>query len=392
MLVSPYTLSLYLIGKSMILRFSLYEPNNKSKSLQDYFNELNDWIIRSSGVPLQEQLVFFQLLSTLVNAGVSLLESFQLLKSQTKNVTLQAIIMDLKRDVGRGFTLANALRQHPSVFDNSTCAIIEAGENSGQLSELLKELVKQKERSSALQKKVKSAMMYPITVMSVMVLLGIVMIVVIVPKLEGLFDGAANLPLPTQIMIALSDFLIDKWYLLIAGILIIFGAYKKWQETTVGQIQLSNVLLKVPIIGTFIVEATLGRISRILGFLIASGVPIIGSLNIAADVAGNPIYKQRIEMAINDLRQGIEISENFSDDEELFPSMFVRMISIGEKTSSLGSIMNKMADYYDEAVERKIGTISKLMEPIIVLVMAVGAVFFILAIYLPIMQLNDAIG
>lgn len=368
------------------------EVNTSPKSLQEWFDKLNDWMIRASGVPLQEQLVFFQLLSTLINAGVSLLESLQLLTSQTKNVTLQTIIKDVKADIGKGFTLANAFRQHPSVFDNATCAIIEAGENSGKLSELLKELVKQKERSSSLQKKVKSAMMYPITVTGVMALLGVVMIVVIVPKLEGLFEGSENLPLPTRIMIALSDFLQARWYLLIAGLMGIFVAFKKWQSTLNGQMQLASIVLKIPVIGNFVVEATLGRISRILGFLIAAGVPIINSLAIAADVAGHPIYNQRILLAIEDLKRGIEVSENFSDDEELFPSMFVRMISIGEKTSSLGSIMDKMADYYDEAVERKIGTIAKLMEPIIVVVMAVGAVFFILAIYLPIMQLNDAIG
>ncbi|PID70518.1 hypothetical protein CSB37_02410 [bacterium DOLZORAL124_38_8] len=365
---------------------------NRPQSLKDWFDKINDWMIRASGVPLQEQLVFFQLLSTLVNAGVSLLESLQLLKSQTNNLTLKTIIDDVKNDIGRGYTLSNAFRQHPSVFDEATCAIVEAGENSGKLSELLKELVKQKERSSTLKKKVKSAMMYPVTVISVMILLGVVMIVVIVPKLEGLFQGADNLPLPTRIMIGMSDFLQNYWYLLIGGLVVLFLGFKQWQKTPSGQSQLSQIILKIPVIGNFVVESTLGRISRILGFLISAGVPIIGSLQIASDVAGNPIYKQRIQMAINDLKQGIEISENFSDDESLFPSMFVRMISIGEKTSSLGSIMNKMADYYDEAVERKIGTISKLMEPIIVLFMAVGAVFFILAIYLPIMKLNDTIG
>lgn len=369
------------------------ENVNKTKelSLLDLFNKVNEWMIDHSPVTFEEKLLFFQLLVTIVDAGVGVPESLRLLYKQMDNPAFKKVIKGIEKKMNGGESFADALTYYPDLFDEATCSIVRAGENSGKLTEVLKELVKQYERFNTIQKKAKGVMMYPVIVMGVMTLLLIVVMVVVVPKLEGIFGGADNLPLPTRMMIGMSDFFLNQWYLLLAGLGGVAGGVYAWLQSENGKIQLGQILLRLPVISDFLVQMVLSRVTRIMGFLISSGVPIIDSVLISADVSGNPVYRRKMLLAAEDLGRGIEISENFADDEKLFPSMLVRMMSIGEKTSSLGPILNKVADYYDEELERRVGLMSKLMEPIILVFMATGAVFLMLAIYLPILQMNDKV-
>ncbi|MCF7846960.1 MAG: type II secretion system F family protein [Candidatus Gracilibacteria bacterium] len=363
----------------------------KKGGLMDLYNELNQQVAELSPVSLKEKLIFFELFVATLNAGVPVAEALRMLETQSQNPKMQRVVRDMRHSIESGDSLAQALLNSDGVFDETTASIVAAGEKSGKLNDVMKELVRQYERMDSIQKKVKGVMTYPIIVVVVMILMVIVVMVAVVPKLVSVFEGAENLPLPTKILIAGSDFFRNQWglFLLILGIVV--GGVLLWKRSPAGKKQWSTFLLSIPIVGDFIQKAVLSRMTRIFSFLIYSGVPIIDGLRISAKVAGNPVYKRKILLAADDLTRGIEISENFSDDPKLFPPMLVKMISVGEKTASLGPVLEKIADFYDEDLERKIKMLSKLIEPFILLLMAGGAVFLILAIYLPILKMNDKV-
>ena len=373
------------------------EQNNKKQSssekltLKDVFDNLNKWVITHSPVPLSDKLLFFELFAAVVNAGIPISEALQLLQNQINNEHLKIIVKDIHRRIRDGESLAEAMFAQGDVFDDATCSIIHAGEKSGKLTEVLKELVSQYEQMSTIKKKVKSVMMYPIIIIVVMVLLSVVVLVFVVPKLLELFQDASNLPLPTRMLIAGNEMLTQHWLAIIVTVSVTLGSFFFWKSTKSGSYIWSDLMLSTPVIGDFIRRIVLSRFSRIFSFLISSGVPIIEGLKISAHATGNPVYQKKLLLTAKDLAKGIEISENFADDERLFPKMLVSMINIRKKTASLGPVLEKIADYYDEELNRKISTISKLMEPVILMIMAAGAVFLILAIYLPILQMNDKV-
>jgi type IV pilus assembly protein PilC len=233
--------------------------------------------------------------------------------------------------------------------------------------------------------------MYPVIVIVFMNLLTIVVLIFVVPKLEELFGGGENLPLPTRMLINGSDMVLNYWYFLIIGVFGGFFGFLYWKKSKVGSRQWSSIVIRTPIFGDILSKMILTRVSRIFGFLISAGVPVVESLKIASHIAENPVYQDKLLLAADDLTKGISIAENLSDDERLFPSMLVNMMAIGEKTASLDQVMGKAADFYNEELNRKIGAMSQMMEPIILSIIACGAVFMILAIYLPILQMNDQV-
>jgi len=367
------------------------EKSAKKITFTELFENLNNWVILHSPIPLADKLLFFELFAAVVNAGIPISEALQLLSDQIANEHLKLVITDIHKRIRSGESLAEAMFAQGDVFDDATCSIIHAGEKSGKLTEVLKELVAQYAQMSNIKKKVKAVMMYPMIIIVVMTLLSVVVLVFVVPKLLDLFGDAENLPLPTRMLISGNQMLTDHWLAIILVLSTLFGSFTFWKKTKSGSYIWSNMMLSAPVISSFIRRIVLSRFSRIFAFLISSGVPIIEGLKISAHATGNPVYQRKLLLTANDLAKGIEISENFSDDERLFPKMLVSMLSIGEKTASIGSVLDKLADYYDEELDRKISTISKLMEPVILIVMAIGAVFLILAIYLPILQMNDKV-
>lgn len=355
------------------------------------FNQIDEYLINMGGIKLDEKLLFFQLLASMIGAGLPIIDALNLLINQTTNKKFKRVIIDMREQIEKGESLASSMRNNDDVFDEATCSVVEAGEKSGKLNAILKELVAQYEQISGLSKKIKAIMMYPVIVIVFMNLLTIVVLVFVVPKLEELFGGAANLPLPTRILINGSDFVLSYWYFLLAGVIGGFGSFLYWKNTKAGSRQWSTLVIYTPIFGDILSKMILTRVSRIFGFLISAGVPVVESLKIASHIAENPVYQDKLLLAADDLTKGISIAENLSDDERLFPSMLVNMMAIGEKTASLDQVMGKAADYYNEELNRKIGGMSQMMEPIILSIIACGAVFMILAIYLPILQMNDKV-
>lgn len=355
------------------------------------FKQIDEYLINMGGIKLDEKLLFFQLLASMIGAGLPIIDALNLLINQTNNEKFKRVIIDMREQIEKGESLASSMRYNDDVFDEATCSVVEAGEKSGKLNAILKELVEQYEQISGLSKKIKAIMMYPVIVIVFMNLLTVVVLVFVVPKLEELFGGAANLPLPTRILINGSDFVLSYWYFLIAGLIAAAGSFFYWKKSKTGSRQWSTMLIYTPIFGDILSKMILTRVSRIFGFLISAGVPVVESLKIASHIAENPVYQDKLLLAADDLTKGISIAENLSDDERLFPSMLVNMMAIGEKTASLDQVMGKAADFYNEELNRKIGGMSQMMEPIILSIIACGAVFMILAIYLPILQMNDKV-
>lgn len=382
-------IELNILEESLTAKDTPKSNSKKAQNFTDVFNQANDWLIEQSGIPLQEKLQFFQLLSTMITSGMPINKTMGLLEEQAKNPKMKLVIRDLKESVSQGLSLAEAFQKNNDVFDEATAAVIEAGERSGKLEFILKELVKQYEQRNKLSKQVKSVMLYPIIVFITMILLGAIVLIFVVPKLMTIFGGSDNLPLPTQIMIAMSDFLIAYWWLLLIIISLFGYLFSQWKQTRSGKKIWNTLLFSMPIAGDIIQKMILTRVTRIFGFLTSAGVPIIDALRISASVAENDIYEERITLAADDLSRGIAIAENLDGNEKLFPKMLVSMIAIGEKTAALDTILNKAADFFSEEVERKIGSLSKILEPIILAFIASAAVFMLLAVYLPILQMND---
>lgn len=364
---------------------------SKTVSLKDLFDSLNDWMINSSSVPLAEKLLFFQLVGAMSNAGLPIVDSLQLLLGQTKNPKMVMVIKDMITSIEAGESLAGSMRQNNDVFDEATCSVVEAGEKSGKLNDILKELVSQYEQLDSIKKKIKSVMTYPIVVFVTMILLTVVVLVFVVPKLVELFGSADSLPLPTRILITGSDLVINNFILLLIGIIAVGSSFVYWKKTRAGGRIWGSFLFMLPIVGDILQKMVLTKVSRIFGFLMTAGVPVVESLKIASHVAENDLYQEKLLLAADDLTKGISIAENLSDDEKLFPKMIVNMMAIGEKTASLDTIMSKAADFYKDELERKVEGLSKIMEPIIMAIIACGVVFMILAIYLPILKMNDKV-
>ncbi len=297
-------------------------------SFNELFEKINSWVIMHSPVPLKDKLLFFELFAAVVNAGIPISDALQLVQDQIENDHLKLIVKDIHARIRAGESLADAMFAHSSIFDDATCSIIHAGEKSGKLTEVLKELVSQYSQMSNISKKVKSVMMYPIIIIVVMVILTAVILIFVVPKLMELFGGKDNLPLPTRMLINGNKILVNYWYILLGGIITFFGTFIFWKRTKSGSYTWSNIMLSFPVIKDFIRRIVLSRFARIFSFLLSSGVPIIEGLKISAHATGNPVYQRKLLLTAADLSRGIEISENFSDDERLFPKMLVSMLSI----------------------------------------------------------------
>ncbi|HEY5713978.1 MAG TPA: type II secretion system F family protein [Candidatus Gracilibacteria bacterium] len=376
------------LKKEIVLNISAKEKAGVSARLQKKESFLSR-LQRISTISRKEILFFFELLGNLNNAGLPINQSLEILETQTPNPRLKYIISQVRNDIKSGFSFSQSLRKHPKIFDEATCAVIQAGEKSGKLNDILKELIRQMQRMDEIRNQIKSIMIYPIIVFCVMIILVAILLIFVVPKLEDIFNGMNNLPLPTKILVGMSDFFIHQWYVVLLGIIGMVACVHIFHGTKLGVRFFDRLLISIPIFGRMVKKTILSRITRLFGLLLSSGVPIVESLRLSSNIAGNIVYKEKLLLASHDISRGIPLAENLSDNEKLFPSMLVQMISIGERTASLDVVVERVAKLYDEELSREIKSLSKILEPFILAIIAAGAVFMIMAIYLPILQMND---
>ena len=336
-------------------------------------------------------VVFTRQFSTMVDAGLPLVQCLDILGRQSDNKTFGEIITNVKTSIEAGSDLSASLRKHPKTFDNLYCNLVEAGEVGGILDIILKRLADYIEKSESLKKKVKSAMVYPGVIVTVAVSVVAFLMIFVIPAFASLFaSGGAELPGPTQIVMTVSDFFRTKWYYLFGGLAAGFFLIKKIYSTERGRFEIDRLLLKLPVIGMLIRKVSVAKFTRTLGTLISSGVPLIEGLEICARTSGNKLVERAVFNTIEAIKGGETIATPLSR-ESIFPPMVIQMIDVGENSGSLDIMCHKIADFYDEEVDNAVSALTSLLEPMLMVFLGIVVGFIVVAMYLPIFKLGAAI-
>lgn len=347
---------------------------------------------RGKKIETKDLVVFTRQFATMIDSGLPLVQCLDILSSQQENKTFKEILIKVKESVESGSTFADALSKHPKAFDQLYVNLVAAGEAGGILDTILSRLAAYIEKAMKLKKQVKGAMVYPATIMSIAVIVVGVILVFVIPTFAKMFaDFGGELPGPTKIVIALSNFLTKYIIVIIAGIFGLNIAFSKYYATTKGRETVDRLALKAPIMGPLIRKVAVAKFTRTLGTMISSGVPIMDGLEIVAKTAGNVI----VEKAIYDVRQAISEGKTMAEPLAacgVFPPMVVQMISVGEATGAMDAMLNKIADFYDDEVDDAVGALTSMMEPLLMVFLGTTVGGLVVAMYLPIFKLAGAVG
>lgn len=332
-------------------------------------------------------------LATMIDAGLPLVQCLDILGSQTENQTLAKIVTQVRSDVESGSTFADALKKHPKVFDNLYVNMVAAGEAGGILDTILQRLAAYMEKFAKIKKQIKSAMVYPSVILFVAVSVVALLMVVVVPMLGAMFaESGQLLPLPTRIVIAVSNFL-KGWggLILLVSIIGFFIAFAQWRKTEKGLRITDALALKVPVMGDLIRKVAVAKFTRTLGTLLSSGVPILEGLLIVARTAGNKIVEESIVSTRQSVSEGKTLAEPLSKFA-VFPPMVNQMIAVGEATGALDNMLTKIADFYDDEVDGAVATLTSMLEPMLMIFLGTTVGFVIVAMYMPIFQMGSMAG
>ncbi len=359
-------------------------------TLLDAYTRLNDYFIENSKVKVREIAVVFRLMATMINAGMPLIKSLKTLGVQAdKNLKLQRVLFDLARQVESGSSLSQSMEKYPEVFSQAQVGAIQAGEASGQLNKTLRDLAAESEKSASIVGKVKGAMVYPVVILGILVIVVFLMMVLVIPQISKLFtDTGKELPLPTQILMKMSQFSVAYWWLILLLVLGAIASIGWWKSTKTGRYYWDLMLINMPVFGNLVIKSTLSKFAYSFGNLLSSGVPIIKAMEIVSVAVGNEVYRRRLLLTAEDMRSGIPMAENMSNSK-LFPSMLVNMIEVGEQTAQLENVTQKVAEFYDEEVTNAVNSFTKILEPLVIVVVGVVVGGLVAAIMLPIIQLTD---
>ncbi|CAD84507.1 MULTISPECIES: type II secretion system F family protein [Nitrosomonas] len=337
--------------------------------------------------------LFTRQLATMMKSGVPLLQAFDIVGKGHSNRAVGKLLMDIKSDVETGNSLANAFRKHPLYFDSLFCNLVAAGEAAGILDSLLDRLATYKEKIQAIKGKIKSALFYPISIIVVAFVITAVIMIFVIPAFKELFQGfGADLPAPTLMVMAISDFFVDYWWAIfgcVGGGLYAF--FYTWKRSTVMQHVMDRLALRLPIFGEVIRKATIARWSRTLSTMFAAGVPLVEALNSVAGAAGNQVYFEATRNIQNEVSTGSSLVDAMTATN-VFPSMVLQMVSIGEESGSLDAMLSKIADFFEAEVDDAVEALSSLMEPIIMVVLGTLIGGMVVAMYLPIFKMGQVVG
>jgi type IV pilus assembly protein PilC len=339
----------------------------------------------SDRVKLREVAVMTRQLSTMVDSGLSVVRSLGILAAQCENDELARVLNDVRLDLEHGSSLSAACTKHPKVFSHLFCTLVQAGEIGGNLDEVLSNLATTIEKQAQLNRTIRSAMTYPAVVMSVMLVIFTAMIVFIVPVFKNLFASlGGKLPFPTLVLIKISSIVTSVWVLLVIAVIVgtIIGI-KKWIATDEGRRRWDKLLLKPPIFGPLFHKVSLARMTGSLASLISSGVPILESLDICADVAGNRTVGDVLLQAKAGVREGRPLADPLREHENVIPPLVVQMIEVGEQTGALDGMLRKVGEFYDQEVEVTVNNLTSLLEPLLTVVMGAMVGAMVICLYLP---------
>jgi len=342
-------------------------------------------------IKMRDIVIFTRQFSTMINAGLPLVQALDILAKQTENKVLSEVTRAVVFDVESGHTVADALAKHPNAFSDLYVNMVAAGEAGGILDTILMRLATFMEKNDALVRKVKGAMIYPGVIMSVAVIAICVLLIFVIPVFETMFGSVGlALPLPTRVVIGLSRFLKGYWWLIGGGIAGSFVMVKRYYATPSGKLLIDKAMLKVPVLGDVLRKSAVSRFTRTLGTLISSGVSILDGLEITAKTAGNRVIQDAIMASRASIAGGDTIAAPLQKSA-VFPPMVISMIAVGEQTGGLDEMLSKIADFYDEEVDAAVSGLLSLLEPVMIVFLGVVVGGMVVAMYLPIFDMINAV-
>ncbi|SMB25119.1 Type IV pilus assembly protein TapC [Sterolibacterium denitrificans] len=337
--------------------------------------------------------LFTRQLATMMKAGVPLLQAFEIVSKGASNPAVGKLLGSIKADVETGSSLNAAFRKHPLYFDSLFCNLVGAGEQAGILDSLLDRLATYKEKILAIKSKIKSALFYPIAIIIVAFVIVAVIMIFVIPAFKEVFSNfGADLPAPTMILISISDFFVEYWYLIFGSIIgALYAFFAAWQRSKTVQIAMDRLMLRLPVFGDLVRKATVARWTRTLSTMFAAGVPLVEALDSVGGASGNHVYV----VATQEIKHEVSTGQSLTvamQNTELFSSMVIQMVAIGEESGQLDSMLSKVADFFEAEVDDAVDALSSLMEPIIMVVLGGLIGGMVVAMYLPIFKLGGVVG
>lgn len=336
-------------------------------------------------------VIFSRQFSTMINAGLPIVQCLEMLGTQEQNKTFKKIILAVKDDIEGGATLSEALAKYPDQFDQLFVNLVAAGEAGGILDKILMRLSAYLEKAMKLKSKVKGAMTYPAAVLGISIAVVALLLLKVIPVFQSMFEGMGRaLPAPTQFLIDASKFMQSYFLFMVAGVVIIVFLFRRYYKTEAGRLKVDTMVLKAPVFGPLLKKVAVAKFSRTLSTMMSSGVPIIEGLDIVSKTAGNKVVENALIETKKSISEGKTIAEPLSESG-IFPSMVVQMIAVGENTGALDSMLAKIADFYDDEVDAAVDSMTALLEPFMMVFLGTVVGGMIIAMYLPIFQMASAI-
>lgn len=340
----------------------------------------------------KDVVIFTRQFATMIDSGLPLVQALEILSKQAENKAFKKVLEGTKEHVETGGTLAEGMGKHPEAFDNLFVNMVQAGESGGILDVILERLSVHMEKAMKLKREIKTAMIYPGVVVSAAVIVTSVLLIFVIPTFAELFqDFGAALPLPTQMVINLSNFVCANWFFIFGGFAAVIWSFIRFLKQERGKEVIHPIALKLPVFGNIIRKVAVARFTRTLGTMISSGVPILDALNICARTAGNKVVERDVLRARLSISEGKSMVEPLSESD-VFPPMVVQMIGVGESTGALDAMLQKIADFYEDEVDNAVTAMKQMIEPIMILVLGVIIGGLVIAMYLPIFKMGSVVG
>lgn len=348
--------------------------------------------LKSGKITTKDIVVFSRQFATMINAGLPVLQGLNIVAEQSENKAFRKVMSQVRDDISNGVPLSEAMSKHPKAFNTLYVNMIRAGEQGGILDAILERLSEYLEKSEGIRRKVKSAMTYPIVVISVAVMVVVFLMIKVVPTFKDVFESfGAKLPAPTRTVIMASDFLSSwKALYLLGGIVVLIVAVQLYRKTKTGAFQWDRLMLKTPVFGALIQKSSIARFSRTLGTLVKSGVPILEALDTVAKTSGNKVVEQAVMAARDAIREGKTLTEPLRTSG-VFPPMVTQMINVGEETGALDAMLAKVADFYEAEVDSAVEALTSILEPILIVFLGVTLGYIIVAMFMPMFMLGSLV-
>jgi type IV pilus assembly protein PilC len=374
-------------ARAQLRRLRIDNPKIKEKP-KDLFENIAIFQPKVTG---KDVVIFTRQLSTMIDAGLPLVQCLQILAKQQSNSTFRKVLQDIQTDVETGTTLADSMRKHPKIFDNLYSNMIEAGEIGGILDTILSRLAVFKEKAMALQKKIKGAMTYPAICLAIATLILIIILIFVIPVFSKMFaDFGSTLPLPTQIVVNMSDFVKGNFVYIAIFVAFVVFLIKKVYNTEKGRLKMDTFFLRAPIAGPLIRKVAVSKFTRTLSTMLQSGVPILDALQVVAKTSGNKVIERSVFRVADSIAEGRPIAEPL-EETGVFPNMVVQMINVGESVGALDTMLEKIADFYDEEVDQAVENLTAMLEPLMMVVLGGMIGGLVVSMYLPIFKIASVV-